>query len=64
MKSEASRSFTNYNFYTDKWLTQESAILIPKGRMRIRHAELPFWIKVKKLYMIMAVGKEIWQTQN
>lgn len=48
MKPEASRGFANYNYYTDKWPTQESSILIPKGSMRIRHAELPFWIKVKK----------------
>lgn len=64
MKSEASRSFTDYNFYPDKWLTQESSILMPKERMRIRHAESPFWIKVKKLYIIIALGKEIGQTQD
>lgn len=64
MKPEASRGFTNYNYYTDKWLTQESSILMPNWGMRIRNAELPFWITVKKIIYDYDFRKDIWQTQN
>lgn len=33
----------------EKWLTQgSSSLLMPRGRVRRRNAELSFWIKVKR----------------